>query len=444
MPQSKIALSSYVPLPTQRAFHSSDALFRAFVGGFGSGKTLAGCWEALDLSVAYPRNVGLICRKTYRELADSTQRTFMEIVPPQLVASYSKRDEVVTLTNGSQIMFRSLDDIQKFRSVNLGWWYLDEASEIDDEDVPTMLLGRLRLAHVPWRGAFVTSNPPHQDHWLYKWAVEKAVASPSRYMLVQASTYDNPFLPREYVETLEKEYSAQWVSRFLAGEFGHITPGTPVYEHFMEKIHVVQQIEWLHDRPVFRSWDFGWLHPAVLYSQIGPDRQWLIVREKMGNRVLLHKFAEEVITDSAVNFPGAKFIDVGDPAGHQHDDKSGFTSIEILRRNFEVNLITRRTPKKKSIELIDQRFARMRKNREGEAEPMVRISKSGCPVLIEGFAGGYAWPKSRDGRITRETPIEDGWFEHLQDCAQYAAAAIFIGGFGGERLEITEPTWRFS
>lgn len=37
----------YQPLPTQARFHASPAKFRAFVGGLGSGKTRAGCVEAL-------------------------------------------------------------------------------------------------------------------------------------------------------------------------------------------------------------------------------------------------------------------------------------------------------------------------------------------------------------------------------------------------------------
>jgi hypothetical protein len=419
-------------------------MFRAYIGGFGAGKTLAGVWEALDVSLAYPGNVGLICRKTYRELTDSTQRTFMEIVPQRLIKNYSKRDETVTLINGSQILFRSLDDVQKFRSLNLGWWYIDEGSEIEDSDVPTMLIGRLRLNTVPWRGGWVTSNPPHLDHWLYEWAVTKARTS-NKYFYVKASTYDNPHLPSEYVKTLEAEYGVQWVRRYLLGEFGYITPGTPVYEHFNETLHVIKGVEWLRDRPIFRAWDFGWHHPCVLYSQVGPDRQWRVLKETMGSKVLLHKFAEEVVLDSKQRYPGATFVDVGDPAGHQHDDKSGLTSIEILRKNFGITLVTRRYSKKRLIEVIDQQFAKVSKGKDGAVVPRLVIDKLECPVLIEGFAGGYAWPKARDGRITRETPIEDGHFEHLQDCSQYTAGAILLAGMAGDRItSVTEPIWRFS
>jgi len=420
-------------------------MLRLFQGGMGSGKTLAGVWEAIDVSLSYPNNFGMIARKTYRELEDSTKRTFFDVCPQQLIKDFRARDDMVTLVNGSTIIFRSLDDEQKLRSVNLGWWYIDEASELSDDLIPTMLIGRLRLAHVPWRGGWMTSNPSHVEHWLYEWFVKKAAGQNSRYHMFTASSYDNPYLPVEYVKALEEEYSAQWVRRYLMGEFGFIVAGTPVYSNFNEKLHVVPDITPMLDRPIFRAWDFGWNHPAVLFSQVGPDRVWNVLYEKMGTRILLHKFADEVVQLSNQMFPGATFIDVGDPAGNQRGDKDPLTSVEILRKNHDIHVRTRRQPKKRVIELIDQRFAMVRKDhKSGDPVPMVQVSKKGCPILIEGFEGAYAWPKAKDGKIYRETPMEDGFYEHFQDCAQYAAAAIFLGGMSGDRVTIREPSWRFN
>lgn len=437
-------ITTYSPLPTQRIFHESDAQLRLYQGGFGAGKTLAGCWEALDVSMAYPGNFGLIARKTYRELEDSTKRTFFDICPPSLIKEFRARDDKVTLINGSEIIFRSLDDPNKLRSLNLGWFYVDEASELADDEMPTMLLGRLRLMGIPWRGGWFTSNPSHVEHWMYKWFVERAAKMPSRYFMVTATTYDNPFLPSEYVKSLEEEYSAQWVKRYLRGEFGFIVAGAPVYSNFNAKIHVVPDLDYLQDRPVFRSWDFGYHHPAVVFSQVGPNRSWNIIREKMGTATLIHKFADEIVALSAQEFPGASFIDVGDPAGNQKGDKDANTSIEILRKNHDIQVRTRRQPKKRLIELIDQRLAMVRPDpTTGDPRALVQISKEHCPVLIEGFEGAYAWPKAKDGRIYKEVPVEDGYYEHVQDCSQYLAAAIFLSGMAGDRVQVKEPSWRF-
>ena len=43
-------------LPSQRAFHEAVERYRGYFGGFGSGKTLCGCQEAVYQSMAYPDN----------------------------------------------------------------------------------------------------------------------------------------------------------------------------------------------------------------------------------------------------------------------------------------------------------------------------------------------------------------------------------------------------
>lgn len=442
---SRVEIRSYTPYPKQRLFHESDAYLRAYLGGFGAGKTMAGCWEAIDVSLAYPGNLGIIARRTYRELEDSTKRTFFEVCPPELIRKISGRNESVTLINGSEILFRSLDQPDKLgRGINLGWFYVDEASEIDDEDFPKMLVGRLRRANIPWRGGWITSNPPAIEHWIHRWWVERPFDLPAkqnRYWMIKATSYENPNLPPEYIKALEEEYSPQWVRRYLLGEFGHITPGSPVYENFNERAHVTPNLDWLADRPIIRSWDFGWHHPAVLFSQTGPNRSWRIIQEKMGTKTLLRPFAEEIVEFSNAHYPGATFIDVGDPAGNQHGDKSDRTSVEILR-DYHVTLVTRRYPKKKLIELVDQRLSIMRKDRDGNFFGSVQISKRGCPITVEGFAGGYSWPRTKEGHMMKETPYEDSWYEHLMDCAQYAAASIFYSNLLGSSLsKITSPRW---
>jgi len=432
-------IKTYVPLPKQREFHESDAFLRLYQGGFGAGKTLAGVWEAIDVSMAYPGNFGLIARMTYRELEDSTKRTFFDACPPQLIRRFRARDDMVEFVNGSRIVFRSLDNPDKFRSMNLGWFYVDEASEVEDEEVPTMLVGRLRLSTVPWRGGWFTSNPSHVEHWTYKWFVERAAKAPHRYKLIVASSYENPYLPREYIEALEEEYSPDWVRRYLRGEFGFIAKGTAVYESFLESEHVREGLTWFQDRPVIRAWDFGFHHPAVLWAQVGPNGILYVLREYMGTNVLLGRFAEEVVRLSAEWFPGARFQDVGDPAGRQRGDKDPRSSLDILREHGIV-VITRRYPKRRLIEEVERRF--QRRVRVGDkSEPAVLVD-SRCRTLIDGLRGGYCWPKARDGRIYRDSPMEDGWFEHLQDCLQYVAAHVWLsGGQGG--LAIKEARWRF-
>jgi hypothetical protein len=74
--QPKEIRLNYSPLPKQAEFHASDARFRFFGGGWGNGKTSAGCVEAFSLAMEYPGSMGLICRKTRPELKATTQHQF--------------------------------------------------------------------------------------------------------------------------------------------------------------------------------------------------------------------------------------------------------------------------------------------------------------------------------------------------------------------------------
>ena len=48
----------YVPLPAQHRFHSSLAKFRLYGGGFGSGKSMCGCREAIYKAIQHPGSAG--------------------------------------------------------------------------------------------------------------------------------------------------------------------------------------------------------------------------------------------------------------------------------------------------------------------------------------------------------------------------------------------------
>jgi len=55
----------YDALPSQKAFHASDARFKGFSGPIGCGKSQALCQEAIRLSYLNPGRQGLIGAPTY-------------------------------------------------------------------------------------------------------------------------------------------------------------------------------------------------------------------------------------------------------------------------------------------------------------------------------------------------------------------------------------------
>ena len=64
-----------VPKEFQEAFLKTDVRYPAFIAGWGTGKTLFGILRGLRLSTI-PNNLGLIVRKEFTDLRDSTIKDF--------------------------------------------------------------------------------------------------------------------------------------------------------------------------------------------------------------------------------------------------------------------------------------------------------------------------------------------------------------------------------
>lgn len=241
---------------TQNDFVASPNPRVLFSGAFGAGKSVALCTKALKLSLDYPKNYGLICRKVRATLNQTTIKTFFELVcPKELIADYNKTEGLVTLTNGSQLLFGGLDDPLKLGSLNLGWCGIDEAIETNEEDWK-MLEGRLRLPDVLHQ-IFAATNPGPPSHYLHKMFFQD-----KRGEVFQASSLENPELPEDYKARLG-EFEGTYYQRYVLGRWAGMEG--LVYSAFDEKTCLIPRFEipkrWL----IHTGHDFGLANPAALF-----------------------------------------------------------------------------------------------------------------------------------------------------------------------------------
>ena len=188
------------PLPYQMEFHSSRARYRAIVGGYGCGKTTAGVIEALKICFLYPGTLGFIGRADTIRLKLTTMEILNEICPPELIRRRNEHDKVVEFINGSRIVYGGLaeeyDSIDKIKSLNLGFFFIDQAEEVS-YDVFLALKGRLRRSNSP-RCGFIAANPRGKN-WIYKLFITKELLSegenPDDYQAWVVPTYENKYLP---------------------------------------------------------------------------------------------------------------------------------------------------------------------------------------------------------------------------------------------------------
>jgi|SRR5215472_14790886 len=243
MPAIKLELP-YRPNPKQAQFHGLNAKYRGFCGGWGNGKTTGGCAEFFLRLMEYPGTNSIVSRKTRPELRTTTwdmlmngdtQETGWRGIPNEVIETYNRSDLYVKLRNGSQIHGLPLDDPKKLENYNLGLFLLDQAEEVE-EDVLLKIHGRLRQHGAPREGIFLFN--PNGHNWLWQRFINPKRKSKwaDLYKCVEASPFDNPNLPRDYLDQFEG-LPEHWYNRFVLGS--HDVFIGQIFTDFDPDTHVV-------------------------------------------------------------------------------------------------------------------------------------------------------------------------------------------------------------
>src|SRR5215472_11814905 len=195
----------------------------AYVGGQGSGKSIALCATAILNAIDDPNGYSLIGRLNMPALETTTMKTFLELVP-ETWGKWFNSKKVFKFSNGHEVIFKHLDITDPkieghIKSLNLSAAYVDEATEIS-RDVYYLLVGRVRRKTAKRRIVRLASNPAGHD-WVWKNFFDP---KRSRELLasnlgITASTLDNPFLPAEYVQNMLNTYPEDWAQRSIYGSF---------------------------------------------------------------------------------------------------------------------------------------------------------------------------------------------------------------------------------
>jgi PBSX family phage terminase large subunit len=209
-------------LPAQKEFLlDHDHRIIGLVAGFGAGKTHALCHKAIFLALANIGTVGLVAEPTYPMVRDVFCRSFDEALErwdiqhefrvspqPEYVLHFPEGD--VT------ILCRSLETWQRIRGQNLSFCLADEIDTSPTEvsqKASEMMLARMRSGVV---NQLAIATTPEGFKWAYRTFVENDGEDKR---LIKARTQDNPYLPADFVPSLERNYPGPLIKAYLEGEF---------------------------------------------------------------------------------------------------------------------------------------------------------------------------------------------------------------------------------
>jgi phage terminase large subunit-like protein len=238
----------------QDQFCRLSGKFRGFVAGRGSGKTEIGAIQVCDLAkagepwlVVSPDNnvIELTTWPTFQRVARRLGVWVKGVRSPTHVAT------IKTFDGGeAQVWFKGAEVPDKLRGGSFAGIWFDECSVIRREAY-LLAIGALR-----WKGVggpvLMTFTPKGRKHWtfeiFYKEAEQREVdwyyslvkdygqdgaelrtglvkicealyRPRQNRQLIYAATWDNPFRPLDFVETLSSSYTSQFAEQEVGGRF---------------------------------------------------------------------------------------------------------------------------------------------------------------------------------------------------------------------------------
>lgn len=381
-------------------FVGAEEHYLAFVGGIGSGKTIAGNARALAAGLGWiggqpirTPNLGMITAPTYPMLRDATLRTFLEVAH-NFIRDYNRSENRIVLVNGSEILFRSTEHPERLRGPSISWWYGDEAA-LYVPKVWSIMIGRLRqYGQHGW--AWLTTTPKGRNWIWQRWVQAKRRG----YRLFRAHTQANPYLAADFIAGLLEEYSGDFARQELAGEF--VGFEGLIYSEFDRLVHVRT------DRPktfsqVVAGVDWGFVNPGVIlvYGVDADSRMWGL-HEAYQRQRRIEEWANEAKELRDVYGIQQFFCDPSEPDYIKAFVEAGCKAVGA---NNSVNT---------GIQAVKKRLVV-----RGDGLPRIIYAPEFVQTITE--KEQYQWKPTKDGAFADE-PMKMN--DHCQDAERYAVMGV--------------------
>jgi len=211
-----------------------------FYGGAGSGKSV---WAFQRQVMIYlkskePRKC-LVVRKVGATIRDSVFAQMKHTLSSFKILDRCKVSEsnfTITLPNGSQFIFKAMDDPEKIKSIQgLDDIMIEEATELTLDDFSQLKL-RLR-SQKPNNQIVMMFNPVSKSNWVYKEFFKDNPDLKAKDAYIMHTTYkDNKFLPESYVNGLMEMMNSNpvYFRIYALGEFASLSK--LIYTNWEEKL----------------------------------------------------------------------------------------------------------------------------------------------------------------------------------------------------------------
>lgn len=419
----------YIPLPHQLDVHMNKHKIKLLLGGMGSAKSNCGVMEIINHALNVPNGHTIMLAQTLKQLSKAIMPIFDEYLPRKFVTKWTdtKADIEIVLNNGHKITGFASDDEEKFRSMNITAFYIEEASGIDPK-IYQECVRRLRNIHGIINGVahyvgIICSNPSQgfirdllftadEIHGsksiaktveMYKQRVKNKNLDLAAFL---SSSRDNPYLPPGFVKSVINSLTPEQVRLYVDCIIEYAEGA--VYPNILSMTEEPFEIPANWERYI--AHDPGIHDPAaILLCAVDPDnkvvhfyREYYKTDQVLAQVAAAWKEMTSDIPQGCLNMP------LIDPSANKRSKVTGRTYKQQLQ--LEHGIVT-----KEANNAIEDGIQRV-KNMMFAGK--IRIFNNLTNTLWEGCEYRYPTQEERSkNKNLGDTPLDKN--NHLMDCLRY-------------------------
>ncbi|MFX0566823.1 terminase family protein [Kosakonia cowanii] len=409
----------------QAQFLAMPHKFKAYVAGFGSGKTWVGCGGICKGMWEHPKiNQGYFA-PTYPQIRDIFYPTVEEVAFDWgLKVQINESNKEVHFYAGRQYrgttICRSMEKPATIVGFKIGNALVDELDvmpALKAQQAWRKIIARMRYKVAGLRNGIDVTTTPEGYKFVYQQFVKAVRDKPelaTLYGLVQASTFDNEAnLPDDYIPSLLASYPPELIKAYLRGHFTNLTSGT-IYHQFDRRLNNCTDEE-QPGEPLFIGMDFnvGKMAAIVHVKREGLPRAVRELVKVYDTPAMIKRIQEEFWRYEGGRYVASRQIYIyPDASGDSRKSNcASLTDIAQLREaGFSVMVNASNPPVKDRINSMNAMFC----NALGERRYLVNVQR--CPVYTESLEQ-QVWDKNGepDKKADNDHPNDGGGYFIVKD-----------------------------
>ena len=275
----------------------------------------------------------LVCRRYGTTLRNSCFALFKEILTKWKIinlCNVNNSNMIITLPNGSEIIFLGLDDETKLLSISgITCVFVEEVFEVP-KDIVEQLNLRLRGGSKN-KQILMAWNPININSWLYSFTKNL----PEDAIYIHSTFRDNPFLDKQYIKQLESLYKTNPAKArvFCDGEWGVNPEGLVLTNWNKQEFDPMELAQTLEHRA---GMDLGWVDKSAIIDSLydRENKTIYVFNEFYKSGCQLSELATKI---KEMNLQKCKIrVDAAEPRSIQYFKNEGINATPCSKGNDSV------------------------------------------------------------------------------------------------------------